>query len=658
MKKLYLVFVSLFFANFLMAQQTKILEIIANKPYCEVQPTMWGIFFEDINFAADGGIYSQLVKNGSFEFYKPLMGWREIKTSSSNGSLLIINYRDERPNNPRIVRITSSCDTCIFGLTNEGYRGIGVRENEAYNFSIFARKVDDGNVTLKVELISSMGEIIGESSISGFDSDWKKYETSFVSKKTDAKAKLNVYIYGKGTLDIDMVSLFPSNTWKGRKNGLRKDLVQMLVDLKPGFLRFPGGCIVEGHELETRYQWKNTIGPLENRKLIINRWNTEMRNRQTPDYFQSFGLGFYEYFLLAEDLNAEPLPVINCGMACQFNTGEVVPLEQLDPYVQDALDLIEFANGPVDSKWGKIRAELGHPEPFNLKYIGVGNEQWGPQYIERYKIFAEKIKEKYPNIKIVAAAGPYPDGDRFEYLWRELRKLNADFVDEHYYKNPEWFLSNATRYDNYDRKGPKVFAGEYACHTKEDKPAESRNNWLSALAEAAFMTGLERNADIVYMCSYAPLFAHVEAWQWRPNLIWFDNLNVIATPNYYVQKIFSNHKGTHVVPAVANNKPLTGQDSIYASATIDKNKNELYIKIVNVSSTAHKYNIFVKGTTLSSNNVNLIELFSNDLYSYNSIEKPNVIVPKEKIIKAKVNNISLTLQPRSVNLLKLKCKKL
>lgn len=217
MKKLYLVFVSLFFANFLMAQQTKILEIIANKPYCEVQPTMWGIFFEDINFAADGGIYSQLVKNGSFEFYKPLMGWREIKTSSSNGSLLIINYRDERPNNPRIVRITSSCDTCIFGLTNEGYRGIGVRENEAYNFSIFARKVDDGNVTLKVELISSMGEIIGESSISGFDSDWKKYETSFVSKKTDAKAKLNVYIYGKGTLDIDMVSLFPSNTWKGRK---------------------------------------------------------------------------------------------------------------------------------------------------------------------------------------------------------------------------------------------------------------------------------------------------------------------------------------------------------------------------------------------------------------------------------------------------------
>lgn len=657
MKRLYLFYILLLCFYFSIAQDTRI-TVIANKPYCEVQPTMWGIFFEDINFAADGGIYSQLIKNGSFEFYKPLMGWREIKTNNSNGSILIINYGDERPNNPRITRITSNCDTCIFGLTNEGYRGIGVLENETYNFSIFARKVDDGNVILKVELINSIGEKIGESSITGFDSNWKKYETSLVSSKTDTKAKLNVYIYGKGTLDIDMISLFPSNTWKGRKNGLRKDLVQMLVDLKPGFLRFPGGCIVEGHELETRYQWKNTIGPLENRKLIINRWNTEMRNRQTPDYFQSFGLGFYEYFLLAEDLNAEPLPVINCGMACQFNTGEVVPLEQLDPYVQDALDLIEFANGPVDSKWGKIRAELGHPEPFNLKYIGVGNEQWGPQYIERYKIFAEKIKDKYPNIKIIAAAGPYPDGDRFEYLWSELRKLNADFIDEHYYKNPEWFLSNATRYDNYDRKGPKVFAGEYACHTKEDKPAESRNNWLSALAEAAFMTGLERNADIVYMCSYAPLFAHVEAWQWRPNLIWFDNLNVIATPNYHVQKLFSNHKGTHVIPVVLNNKPLTGQDSVYASATIDKNNNEIFIKIVNVSSITRKYNIVVKGATFSTNEIKLIELFSNDLYSYNSIDKPNVIVPQEKSIKVNRNNISLTFEPRSVNILKIKCKKL
>lgn len=657
MKRLYLFYILLLCFYFSIAQDTRI-TVIANKPYCEVQPTMWGIFFEDINFAADGGIYSQLIKNGSFEFYKPLMGWREIKTNNSNGSILIINYGDERPNNPRIARITSNCDTCIFGLTNEGYRGIGVLENETYNFSIFARKVDDGNVLLKVELINSIGEKIGESSITGFDSNWKKYETSLVSSKTDTKAKLNVYIYGKGMLDIDMISLFPSNTWKGRKNGLRKDLVQMLVDLKPGFLRFPGGCIVEGHELETRYQWKNTIGPLENRKLIINRWNTEMRNRQTPDYFQSFGLGFYEYFLLAEDLNAEPLPVINCGMACQFNTGEVVPLEQLDPYVQDALDLIEFANGPVDSKWGKIRAELGHPEPFNLKYIGVGNEQWGPQYIERYKIFAEKIKDKYPNIKIIAAAGPYPDGDRFEYLWSELRKLNADFIDEHYYKNPEWFLSNATRYDNYDRKGPKVFAGEYACHTKEDKPAESRNNWLSALAEAAFMTGLERNADIVYMCSYAPLFAHVEAWQWRPNLIWFDNLNVIATPNYHVQKLFSNHKGTHVIPVVLNNKPLTGQDSVYASATIDKNNNEIFIKIVNVSSITRKYNIVVKGATFSTNEIKLIELFSNDLYSYNSIDKPNVIVPQEKSIKVKRNNISLTFQPRSVNILKIECKKL
>jgi len=657
MKKLLFIFICLNFTfGFVISQKIKNLEIFADKPYCVVQPTMWGIFFEDINFAADGGIYAQLIKNGSFEFYKPLMGWKEIRNTKVSGNILIINYGEKRPNNPRIARISSNCDTCIFGLTNEGYRGIGVKEGGIYDFSVFVRKVEGQNVKMKIELLGSNDEILGESIISGFTEDWKKYETSLIATKTEAKAKLNVYIQGKGIIDIDIVSLFPRDTWKGRKNGLRKDLVQMLVDLKPGFIRFPGGCIVEGHELETRYQWKNTIGKLEDRKLIINRWNTEMRNRQTPDYYQSFGLGFYEYFLLAKDLNAEPLPVINCGMACQFNTGEVVPLDQLDQYIQDALDLIEFANGPVNSKWGKIRAELGHPEPFNLKYLGIGNEQWGPQYIERYKLFEQKIKEKYPEIKLIAAAGPYPDGERFEYLWSELKKLNADLIDEHYYKNPEWFFNNSTRYDNYDRKGPKVFAGEYACHTKEDKVPESRNNWLSALAEAAFMTGLERNADVVHMCSYAPLFAHVEAWQWRPDLIWFDNLNVVATPNYYVQKLFSNHKGTHVVPALIDKKPVSGNDSIYISATIDKDTKELYIKIVNANSKSVKMNISLKGIILATKEMTHIVLSSTDLYAYNSITKPNVIIPKEKIVKISENKFDTSLEPFSLNVLKIKYK--
>ena len=325
-------------------------------------------------------------------------------------------------------------------------------------------------------------------------------------------------------------------------------MVQTLADLKPGFLRFPGGCIVEGSELDQRYQWKNTIGPIEDRKLLINRWNYEFLHRPTPDYFQTFGLGFFEFFQLCEDIGAEPLPILNCGMACQFNSGELVPLEQLDPFIQDALDLIEFANGPATSLWGAKRAALGHPQPFNLKMLGVGNEQWGAQYIERYARFAKVLKEKHPEILLVSDAGPSPADDRFNFLWPKLRELKADIVDEHCYANPIWFLANTHRYDNYDRNGPKVFMGEYAAQSVAMVSPKNRNNLECALAEAAYMTGLERNADVVRMASYAPLFAHVDAWQWTPNLIWCDNLRVYGTPNYYVQQLFSRNRGDVVLP--------------------------------------------------------------------------------------------------------------
>jgi alpha-N-arabinofuranosidase len=348
-----------------------------------------------------------------------------------------------------------------------------------------------------------------------------------------------------------MISLFPADTWKGRENGLRADLVQMLADLKPGFLRFPGGCIVEGHELATRYQWKKTVGPVENRHQIVNRWNTEFSNRSAPDYYQSFGLGFYEYFLLCEDIGAEPLPILNCGMACQYNTGELVPPDELEPYIDDMLDLIGFANGPVTSEWGKIRAEMGHPGPFNLKFLGVGNEQWGPQYADRFRIFSERIRQVYPEIQLIGGAGPSPDGEEFDRLWKDMRTLKADLVDEHYYRPPQWFLDNARRYDNYDRNGPKVFAGEYAAHSSfQTDQTESRNNWEAALAEAAFLTGIERNCDVVSLASYAPLFGHTAGWQWRPDLIWFDNHRCMATPNYYVQQLFSLNKGSSVLKSL------------------------------------------------------------------------------------------------------------
>src|SRR4051794_36879804 len=393
----------------------KQITVSVNKPITAVSPTMWGIFFEDINFAADGGLYAEMVKNRSFEFYNPFMGWTEIKGKDMKGKMLFINVSAKSPQNTRIARVTVDPAVGLYGIANEGFRGMGVRENKQYNFTMLGQKTPGAEMKVRVDLVSSSGAKIGSTTVEGFPDKWGKLKGTLTSSATDEKAHLELYFQGKGTVDVDMISLFPVDTWKNRANGLRPDLVQKLADLKPGFIRFPGGCIVEGHELETRYQWKRTVGAVENRTPIINRWNTEFKQRATSDYFQSFGMGFFEYFQLAEDIGAEPLPILNCGMACQFNTAEVAPLDMLDPYVQDALDLVEFANGPDTSKWGKVRAEMGHPKPFNLKLMGVGNEQWDEQYIERYKVFAKALKEKYPDIQLISAAGPSPDGPRFDY---------------------------------------------------------------------------------------------------------------------------------------------------------------------------------------------------------------------------------------------------
>ena len=389
--------------------------VAADKPGAEVRLEMWGVFFEDINLGADGGLYAELVKNRSFEFSATLMGWREQKTAAASGSLIIQNRGDKNAANPRYLRAANKNTGGRYGFSNEGFRGMGVRAGEGYDFSVWARQAGNEPVILKIELQNPAGEVIGKAELNIKNKDWAKQKVSLACSTTEAKARLFLWLEGKGTVDLDMISLFPQKTWKNRPGGLRPDLVQLLADLKPGFLRFPGGCIVEGRELATRYQWKKTIGDIENREMIVNRWNTEFAHRPTPDYFQSFGLGFYEYFLLAEDIGAEPLPILNCGMACQFNSGELVPLDQLDPYIQDALDLIEFANGsPATTKWGKLRADLGHPEPFNLKLLGVGNEQWGEQYVERHPVFAKAIKDKYPDIRLISSVGPSHDGEQFE----------------------------------------------------------------------------------------------------------------------------------------------------------------------------------------------------------------------------------------------------
>ena len=655
-KQLITVLIVVLLSAKLSAQSTK-LTVQVDKPIAEIQPTMWGIFFEDINFGADGGLYAELVKNRSFEFAHPLMGWTEQKydkfsLNKESGFTSIYNHGDDEASGARFARVTANADKG-YGLTNEGFRGIGIKKDMQYNFSVWARQ-HEGNTGLRLELVDEKGIVIGGTTVTPSGNQWKEYTASFKATATAPKGKLNVWFDGKGSVDVDMISLFPQDTWKDRPKGLRADLVQLLADMKPGFLRFPGGCIVEGRDLASRYQWKKTVGKIEDRELIVNRWNTEFNHRPAPDYFQSFGLGFFEYFQLSEDIGAAPLPILSCGMACQFNTAELVPMDELDPYIQDALDLIEFANGPVTSTWGKLRADMGHAAPFNLKFIGVGNEQWGPHYIDRYKVFTKAIKEKYPSIVIVSSVGPFPDGELFDYAAKELKDLNAEIVDEHYYRNPEWFLENSNRYDNYDRKGPKIFAGEYAAQSVATVSPDNKNNWKCAMSEAAFMTGLERNADMVYMASYAPLFAHAEGWQWTPDLIWFDNLRSYGTPNYYVQKLFANNKGTHALSILSGTEKLNGKNGLYASAVWEKNAKEIIVKVVNASDKAQTTDIqLITGKKISSNGSMLI-LKSENLDGVNSLDNPTQISPQEQPIKLKGKNTTIALPAHSMSVVKIK----
>ena len=613
---------------------TSTITIQADHPGARINTAMWGIFFEDINLGADGGLYAELVKNRGFEFPDPLMGWAKLGSSDS-GKLEI---REESPFNqasPHYLRSISTGGQG-FGIANEGFRGMGIKAGETYTFSARIRSPEAGQ-KIHLQLVSKDGKVLGSAELKGFKPQWEKYSATLRPRDSDPKARLEVLVQGQGSIDLDLVSLFPKHTWKDRPGGLRADMVQMLADLKPGFMRFPGGCIVEGHYLTNRYQWKNTIGAPQDRKLIMNRWNDEFKHRPAPDYFQSFGLGFFEFFQLCEDIGAEPLPILNCGMACQFNSGELAPLDQLDPYVQDSLDLIEFANGSPSSTWGARRAAMGHPKPFNLKLLGVGNEQWGAQYFERYPRFASALKQRYPDIQLVSSAGPSPADDRFNFAWPKLRELHADIVDEHCYDTPAWFFQNNHRYDNYDRQGPKVFMGEYAAQSVATVSPKNRNNLECALAEAAYMTGLERNADVVRMASYAPLFAHADGWQWTPDLIWTDNLHIYGTPNYYVQQLFSRNRGDVVLPTQVQSSemvPARSKDGssamvpgLFASATKDEKARQIILKIVNPAPGSRKVDILVEGSVSPSPQATAITLAGTSPEEENAFENPTRVAP-------------------------------
>ena len=610
-----------------------------------IQPTMYGVFFEDINFGADGGLYAELIKNRSFEFEYPFTGWTPFGD---------VSIRSDKPcfdRNPHYARLINRKQLTGTGLINEGFKGIGIKTNEKYDLSFYARTLKNETMKLKIEMVSDKNDIIESKEVSINSKSWNKYMITFAPMQTCSKSSIRITMLTTGVLDIEHISLFPQETFNNRSNGLRKDLAMALKDLKPGVFRFPGGCIVEGTDLSTRYQWKNTIGPVENRPININRWNYTFSHKKFPDYYQSYGLGFYEYFVLSEDIGAEPLPVLNCGLSCQYENNDPnqnCPVDKLEPYIEDALDLIEFANGPITSTWGKIRADMGHPAPFNLKMIAIGNEQWGTLYTERLEPFVKAIRAKYPNIKIIGSSGPQAEGKDFDFLWPEMKRIGVDLVDEHYYRSPEWFLSNANRYDSYDRNGPKVFAGEYACHAPDKE-----NSFLTALSEAAFMTGLERNADVVHLCTYAPLFAHKEAWQWRPDLIWFDNLSFVKTPNYYVQQLFGNNAGTHVLALTMNGKAVSGQQNLYATAASDAKDNTLIIKIANTGIDQKKVSFILDGLKAGVHAVTLTHLNSSDLNAKNSFETPDLITPKVVHSEINDNKMDIALPPLSFTILRI-----
>jgi alpha-L-arabinofuranosidase len=622
----------------------------ADQTGAKINPAMWGVFFEDINFGADGGLYAELVKNRGFEFPDPLMGWIKINPALAKGELSVRDDAPFNPNNPHYLRLQSE-GTAPFGISNEGFRGMGVRQGAAYDFSAQVRNVA-GEPVLRVQLYGGDGTVLDSVDLGHFSGDWQRVTATLHPKDTDAKARLAVLLPNKGAVDVDFVSLFPEDTWKHRPGGLRADMVQALADLHPGFMRFPGGCIVEGNILERRYQWKNTIGPVADRKLLVNRWNFEFVHRPTPDYYQSFGLGFFEFFQLCEDIGAQPLPILNCGMACQFNSGELCPLDALQPYVQDALDLIEFANGPATSVWGAKRAAMGHPEPFNMKMMGVGNEQWGQQYIDRYQKFAAAIKEKYPGILLVSAAGPDPGDERFKFAWSKLREQHADIIDEHCYALPDWFYSNTHRYDHYDRSGPKVFMGEYAAQSVGTVSTKNKNNLDCALSEAAYLTGLERNADVVRMASYAPLFSNTEAWQWTPDLIWVDSLRVSLTPNYFVQQLFSCHRGDEVLPVEIGG--LGNSPALYASATHDDQAGEIILKIVNPGDNARDVKINLAGVSQVAPQAREILLSGSEKEDVNTIGALPKIAPVESIINLPGATFTQNLPPHSLAVLLVK----
>ncbi len=605
-------------------------QVVLPKGGKKISDELLGLFFEDINYAADGGLYAEMVQNRSFEYdpteqagWNPFSFWEYLEPGYSYGTVSVNTHDPVHKNNPHYMVIDAKFighykeheGKSGVGLKNLGFDGMVVKAGDAYNFSMFLKQLSDQPITFDVSLQSSDGVVLAEKQIKSNSKDWKKYGATLVPTRSADTTNLVILATTKGKFAMDVVSLFPEKTFKNRPNGLRADIAQLLADMEPKFVRFPGGCLVHGDGVHNMYRWKNTIGPIEQRVEQRNIWG----------YHQTAGLGYFEYFQFCEDIGAKPLPVVPAGVSCQNSGGtwkiggqgqQALPMEDMEGYIQEVLDLIEWANGPATSEWGSKRAAAGHPEPFNLEYVGIGNEdKMTPEFQERFTILYEAVKEKHPEITVIGTVGPFLDGEDFDKGWELSNRLKLPMVDEHYYIEPDWYLGNQERYDQYDRRKAQVYLGEYASWG---------NKLYNAIAEAVHLTAIERNGDVVKMASYAPLLAKKGHTQWTTDMIFFDNTTLCPTPNYYVQKLFMKNSGDYYYKNVVN---FSKKDTTLAASTVlDSRTGDVIIKMVNAGRESKNMKVNLSSFENIAPNAKLT-LLSGDPEAENTLENPDNIVP-------------------------------
>lgn len=604
----------------------------------KISPLLYGVFIEDINYGCDGGLYAELVPNRAFAN----VNWmnedcRLMRWAALEGAAISIGVDNPRhATNPHYLHVEGA------GVRSEGYLGQGfyAKAGESYRLTVILR----GEGEIKAAFVAEDGTVVGEAAIPAA-AQWSKQIVDIPVQGEGCRAWLEL----RGAAEYDYVSLMPVNTFKGRENGLRADIAQKIADLKPAFLRFPGGCIVEGRSYDNMYRFRETLGPVEDRRTNWNRWQMDeyqKEGRSSADYFQSYGLGFYEYFQYCEDIGAQPLPILNCGLTCQWHESLTIPMDEMGPIIQDYLDLIEFARGDADTPMGRIRAEMGHPAPFQLEMIGVGNEQWNQIYFERYEVIHEAVKAVYPDIRLVGCAGWTSSGEAYDnaHAWMRATPTKPDYSDEHFYKRTSWYYENIDRYADYDPTLPKVFVGEYAAHAEQDK-GEVQNSLRTAIAEAAFLTGVEKAAKNVSMTCYAPLLGRIGANQWLPDMIWFDEKGLFLTPNYHVQRMFSVNRGDWL-----GDIDQQGEGELYTTVSFQED-GTVILKAVNPTDSAIPAEITLPGGLTGAVTATILTGAPEDV---NSLAEPEKVAPVTREAKAEGGCLQWAFAPWSVTILTVK----